>query len=281
MLHGLENGDARALHRTRVATRRLRELLPVLRLDAVLADKLGRRLRKVTERLGPVRELDVLMALAAELDESDRYPSGALTRLTAIVDKERKTQRRKLAAKAPVAELHRLARKLEEVARDVEQRRPDRARGPASERSVLWAAQARVARRAGRLGDAIEAAGAMYLPERLHTVRIGVKKLRYAMEVASASGGAIAPAELRTLKQGQDLLGRLHDVQILIERARRVQASLVPPGVVAWGDLEALVDTLEQDCRRLHGRYMRQRDALAALCERFAGRGRAAARVTA
>ena len=47
--------------------------------------------------------------------------------------------------------------------------------------------------------------------------------------------------------------------------------------------LEALVDVLEDDCRRLHARYMRERDALIALSSRLAGRARsmAARRVTA
>src|SRR4029077_2898796 len=63
MLHGLADGDVRALHRTRVAARRLREILPVLELDPDVARRLGRRLRKVTERLGVVLELDVLASL--------------------------------------------------------------------------------------------------------------------------------------------------------------------------------------------------------------------------
>ena len=71
MLHGVERGDVRAIHRTRVATRRLREVLPILQLDATLARKLGRRLKRVTERLGAVRELDVLML---HIDEIARRP---------------------------------------------------------------------------------------------------------------------------------------------------------------------------------------------------------------
>ena len=43
--------DVDALHRTRVASRRLRELLPVLRLDGRTTRKLDRRLKRVTKRL--------------------------------------------------------------------------------------------------------------------------------------------------------------------------------------------------------------------------------------
>jgi len=81
MLHGLEDGDVRAVHRTRVASRRLREVLPILQLDPEVSEKLSRRLRKVTQRLGVVRELDVLLALIDELAGSDRYPTTALARV--------------------------------------------------------------------------------------------------------------------------------------------------------------------------------------------------------
>src|SRR3954451_15107242 len=72
LLQGVEDGDVKALHRTRVASRRLREVLPVLQLEPKLADKLGRRLRKVTERLGSVREFDVLLGLVDDLKEVGR-----------------------------------------------------------------------------------------------------------------------------------------------------------------------------------------------------------------
>lgn len=279
MLHRLEKGDVHAIHRTRVATRRLRELLPVLQLEAGVAEKLSRRLRKATARLGSVRELDVLMLLINELHESDRYPVDALARVAAAVDRDLEKQRERLMAKAPIAELHRLARKLERVASKVESSGQGGAvrRHPGT-RGWQWAADARVVRRAGRLRDAIEEAGAVYLPERLHAIRIAVKKLRYVMEVASDGGAPIAPADLRALKHAQGLLGRLHDLQILVGRARQAQGVPMPPDVVMWRTLGTLVDMLERDCRRLHGRYMRERDALAALSGRLVDRGHAAVR---
>ena len=68
----------------------------------------------------------------------------------------------------------------------------------------------------------------------------------------------------------QNVLGRLHDLQVLIDRARDVQASLTPPDITAWRELDGLVLALEEDCRRLHGRYMHEREALLALCTRLA-----------
>src|SRR6188508_3387603 len=78
MLHGVEAGDVSAVHHARVATRRLRELLPILQLDRSVAEKLGHRLRRTTRRLGAVRELDVLLLLTEELRESGRHSERAL-----------------------------------------------------------------------------------------------------------------------------------------------------------------------------------------------------------
>ena len=266
VLHAMEQGDVRALHQARVASRRLRELIPMLQLESGTARKLSRRLRKVTSRLGKVRELDVLVVLIDELHVSGRRGSSALGRVGVAVSKARDEARRRLAAHLPVAEMSRLARKLDRIAGELQH--AERASSNAAARSWRWAIDARVAKRAAHLAAAVSDAGALYLPDRLHRVRIAVKKLRYATELATDAAGERAGADLRLLKRVQELLGRLHDLQVLIDRARQTQASLTPPSVTVWRDLDVLMASLEDDCRRLHARYMRARDALAALAER-------------
>src|SRR2546422_281093 len=78
------------------------------------------------------------------------------------------------------------------------------------------------------LAETMAAAGAMYLPDRLHAVRIAVKKLRYAFEVSAEITGRHAPLDLDHLRRTQALLGRLHDLQVLIDRVRQMQASATP-----------------------------------------------------
>jgi len=268
MLHGVEAGNARALHRTRVASRRLRELLPVLQLDCAATGKLGRRLRKVTQRLGAVRELDMLLLLIDELHESGRHDERGLGRIAEAVARDRDKRRQRLLEKPTTVELRRIGDKLSELARKLDEE--DRGRQPA--RGWRWALEARVARRASRLKGAIEAAGAVYLPERLHVVRIALKKLRYGVELSAEAASTPRHPDLRALKRGQDLLGRLQDLQVLIGRVRQVQASLTPPDVTAWHQLDLLVAWLENSCRRLHGRYMRERAALVAICDRVGAR---------
>jgi CHAD domain-containing protein len=264
-LPGVEKGDVRALHQARVASRRLRELLPMFHLEPDTTRKISRRLRKVTSRLGTVRELDVLLLLIDELHVSRRERGAALARVGVRVSKSRDHARKRLTARLPVAEMWRLANKLDKLAGELKV--ADQASSKTAGRSWRWAVDARVASRATRLSAAIHDAGAVYLPERLHAVRIALKKLRYALELSAELGGVKTDGGLRALKRGQDLLGRMHDLQVLIDRGRRVQASLVPPNLTVWRELDALLLSLDDDCRRLHARYMRARDVLLALTD--------------
>ena len=64
----------------------------------------------------------------------------------------------------------------------------------------------------------------MYAPERLHAVRIAAKKLRYGLELAADSGLKQAAPHVRTIKRAQDMLGKLHDLQVLQTHVAAVQA---------------------------------------------------------
>src|SRR5215467_12630901 len=138
LLHELGEGDVRALHRTRVASRRLREILPVLQLKADLSNRLGRRLKHVTAELGRVRELDVLQTLVGELRESGRYDLQALRRVALALAAEQAQAREKLDERLPLSELQRLGRKLEKVGDDLKGKKPSK--------GWRWAVEARVTR---------------------------------------------------------------------------------------------------------------------------------------
>lgn len=260
LLHELEEGDFRALHRTRVASRRLREILPVLELKRDIAMRLGRRLKHVTIELGRVRELAVLQKLVTELRESGRHDSQALRRLSAALAAEHAQARERLAAHLPTAALRRLARKLEKVADQLQDRKPSR--------GWQWAVDARVTRRAEDVVQTLNAAGSIYLQERLHDVRIALKKFRYALEISREASGAKLSPDLKALKRTQDILGHLHDRQILIDRIRQIQPAVVPPDITAWRKLDDLVVSLENECRRLHAKFLRREGTVRAICER-------------
>jgi CHAD domain-containing protein len=267
-LPGVESGKAGAVHHARTASRRLRELLPVLEIDPHMARRLGRRLKKTARRLGRVREVDVLAGLIDELRGSPKVPARALKRLTDELGHARGSAKHAASPEDAADDLRRLGRKLAGLLDDLN----ELDRGRSRSRGWQWAIDARVAHRAAALKAAVRDAGGLYVPERLHQVRLAVKKLRYGIELSSEAAGVKNGADLRLLKREQDLLGRLRDLQVLVERVRRVQAHLTPPDLSAWHDLDAVVSALDAQCRRLHARYVRDRAALIALSDRLGAR---------
>ena len=83
-------------------------------------------------------------------------------------------------------------------------------------------------------------------------------------------------ADIAVLKAAQDLLGHLHDFEMLLVRAREVQATLSPPDLRAWQGLGSLMNVVECECRQLHARYMRDRTDLVAIANRMGASTRAA-----
>lgn len=262
MLPGARDGDVRAVHQARVATRRLREALPL-----ISAGKAGRRLERVarslTGVLGTVRELDVALQMLQELTRSNGAPASAIAALRSAISNERLILQREAAKQIDAIDVERLERKAMQAL----ERRAVESGHPVDRQARVLAARRRAARRAQRVEGAVDAAGAIYLPDRLHQVRIAVKKLRYALEIVRDLIRSRAEARIRFLKRMQDLLGRMHDLEVLIARTRGLQAAAVPDLQLS-ADLDHLVRRLETEARQLHGRYLAQRRALLDLCNR-------------
>src|SRR5262249_15999854 len=147
-----------------------------------------------------------------------------------------------------VPELRRIARQLEAVSDALR----DADGGARHAEQWRWAVDARIASRAAALSKAMDEAGAVYLPQRLHGLRIAAKDLRSAIEIGCEASGESAPAELSSSKRAQRLLGRLHDLHVLIDCVRRVQGSGPEIDFAGRRELSALGQSLEDVCRRLH-----------------------------
>ena len=280
-------GDVTSVHQARVATRRLREALPLVTRGSSL-QKHRRRVRRLTRALGPVRELDVALLTLDEFADkgtgsrSGRQQGTAPSRsgrqanvprpgvppLQQAIRQERTRMQVDLRRTIDRTRLAKLSAKLVAAARKRDKEGP-------SPRSVdprqLAAARDRASRRAERLRIKIENAAAIYLPERLHEVRIAAKKLRYAMEIVRDLSRSRATARILTLKRAQDLLGRIHDLEVLIARTRGIQGSPNAPTLRASADMDLLVRGLETECRRLHGRYIAMRAPLLTICDHVSG----------
>lgn len=256
-LPGAVKGDDRAVHQARVASRRLRESVPVLStgLKGSKANKARRKIRRLTSALGMVRELDVALKLIDELAAPGHVPRTAIDELRAHILTERQKRRDTMLERLDALDTEKLNRRLASVSEAVG--------GAASAhwRDVL---AKRLLKRGKRLGTAIKDAGQLYAPERLHQVRIATKKLRYGLELAA--GGGVRPAAplVRTLKRVQELLGRIQDLQVLREHAAEIQAG-ANGGRVPRAAFDTIAERIEDECRRLHARYVAASPGLEAL----------------
>src|SRR5688572_16748406 len=240
-------GRTAGLHKTRVASRRIREALPVVGACASPSKvkKLNKKMRQLTRCLGPIRELDVELDILEGESKAERGPGRAVEAVRRDVTFRRQVLRRELAENAPVGDVKKLIRKLERLGRSAQAGTKKADKSADQWRAVL---ATRLLRRARGLRATLVEAGSLYAPDRVHGVRIAIKKLRYALEIANDAGVPGAAVLVRSLKRQQERLGRLHDLELLLKHIRSTD------GLRAAGsrgnDLGAYADSLERDCRR-------------------------------
>ena len=264
MLPSARAGDVTSVHQARVATRRLREALPLVVRGSSLR-KRRRTVRRLTRSLGPVRELDVALLTLDEFAGTGEVPRAGVQSLHQTIRQERARMHADMRRSIDRTRQDKLAAKLVAASK---KRFQEGGRPSVVDPKQLVEARARAARRAERLRITIENAAAIYLPDRLHEVRIATKKLRYAMEIVRDLTRSRATVQIATLKRAQDLLGRIHDLEVLIARTRALQGSQNAPTLRVSADMDLLVRRLEMECRRLHGRYIAMRAPLLAICDR-------------
>jgi CHAD domain-containing protein len=273
-LPAAKDGDVKSLHQARVATRRLRAAL-VLKAGRK-AEKVARSVRRLTRLLGPARELDVSLLILDELERDGDVPRAAIGRLRISIAEERRRLQEQVRERIDEFDIQKVRKLAIAVAR-----RGSSEKAPRNAEAVALSRD-RTARRVRRLTAAIEHAAGLYLPDRLHDVRIAIKKLRYTLELDSAPrvGRSRNAASLRTLKSMQDLLGRMHDLEVLIARSRSIQSSPGASTLKMSADLDLLVRRLETECRQLHGHYMAERVKLVTLCDRLTRTGERSVRAS-
>jgi CHAD domain-containing protein len=251
--------EVEGIHQARVASRRLRELVPALAHagDAREARRLRRDLRMVTRLLGPSRELDVALMTLRAVEARRPGLESAVAAVQAHIARERAEAGRLAHTRAESVDVGGLADGVGALAA--------RHGTPAAARGCARRVAARLGRRAGELEQSVVDAGLMFAPGPLHAVRIAVKKFRYALEVAERLGQFRLAGSMRRLKDLQNLLGDLHDLQVLAGIVRDVGAQAT--GALRR-QLEALVETVDHEIRALHGRFVTERDLIVVLLTR-------------
>lgn len=203
--------DPEAVHEMRVVTRRLRTALRALVEHVRAPRRLRQELRWLAGKLGAVRDDDVILALlgtdglrGAGTDERLR-----LARLTRRLAKRRERHRTALVAALARRRYDRL---LDDLAEFAEAPMPVHADGAMASRALAEVSE--------RLNAAIAQSTGMSAtspaPEALHDLRIGFKRLRYALDLHAAACGLAYDVERKLARQMQDVLGEIHDRDLLL-----------------------------------------------------------------
>ncbi|MGH9311652.1 MAG: CHAD domain-containing protein [Vicinamibacterales bacterium] len=255
-LPGVREGSNDAIHDARVATRRLREALPLLGSSGRERERARRWLKKTGQGLGRIRDLDVMLDLA--IATVRRLPAAAVPLQHLLLELRGSRD----------ARLRRAVKRLER-----EDREPILAILRPSRRATwrLGAGRApwtdiladRILQRADVLETAVTRAGGVNFPRRVHAVRIAAKKLRYALEAADVTATNHLSGAMTLLKHVQDVLGDLHDRHVFMQTVEARAAEAGPEHGSAFDAVRAYVET---ECRDLHRRYLEERADLVTLC---------------
>jgi CHAD domain-containing protein len=202
------------VHDLRVASRRLRAF--GVTFSDVLGDKtrsrLERKLKRVTNAVGALRDLDVLVALVEEriAGAASDLERASLEHLLETLDERRSVAATKAEKRLQELDTGALCRLVRRAAREVIARlSPDAGQRAYArtllERLILDAAEQEPPR------DGAEHA------EQLHRLRIDIKEIRYALEFFEPVLGAHFWILYERAAALQELLGTHHDLTVLGE----------------------------------------------------------------
>ncbi|HEY1387106.1 MAG TPA: CHAD domain-containing protein [Ktedonobacterales bacterium] len=208
-----DHSDVEDIHQMRVATRRLRTMAHLLETTQAFRRKRVQRLRKqlqpLADRLGGVRDLDILLESLAEYEHSIKaVGETSETHSTLREDieqrREKALKRLRKTLRLPKTQhmLHdpdKIAKRLVTRNQSAEQLLVRHVAG-----SALWSRYEAILRFEAEVDGAKEAS-------QLHPLRIACKHLRYALELFSDDDDPCAQSLLTTLKEVQTHLGDLQD----------------------------------------------------------------------
>ena len=247
---GVRDADVESIHQARIALRRIRAALQVLYESDSDEIELCRYLGRA---LGRVRDLDVMQELFIGVGTRLPAAASAVGAIRRNVDRDRSRAARRLIKTLDDVKLRPLARL------------PKRQRLPRLSFWTDWrvALPSQLAQRTASLREAIDLTPATYMPNRLHRVRIAMKKLRYTLEVTWAAGVSIDQRLMRDLRKTQDLLGGMHDLHV----AGRLVDQFDAPDKTVASELNLLEAVMTADLSALHAKYLSRRDRLRAMCD--------------
>lgn len=240
---GVREGDPVAVHRSRVAVRRLRSLLRVFRrlLHRRRSERVRRELAALGEALGRVRDVDVLRAGLLErpdaaVEGAGRVSPAVRDRVARELDERRRTAMDRLVAFLDSDQHARLTHRLVHLAAEAPWK--DRARGPAT--VVLPPFAERAARRVDRRLRRWDTATDTHRQRGLHEARKAAKAVRYAEEALVPALGHGAESAAGRWEAVTELLGAAQDAAVGREFLAHLAADHPEAGEDVTSGLEAL-----------------------------------------
>lgn len=212
--------DADGIHDARVATRRLKAAMGLL--DPVLTDdhrkSFEKVMKKLRRRLGPLRDLDVMIDHLGKLQSRPAHAAAAAWLRERL---ERRREDEQASAKGRVGSADTLSKlgAWWHVREEIEEARE------AADTLLGQSLHLQLDAFAERAGGVVrQLAGAVDSAERHdpHELRIAGKLLRYTLELAQSQGHKLPAAIMRDFKQMQESLGNWHDDVVLMQQAMQV-----------------------------------------------------------
>ena len=229
-------GSKKGIHDLRVAVKRFREAFRLFR--PVLQKKTFRRHREwiedLNDALGEVRDRDVALVQLRKLTAGPAEPPRSVADLLARLESERLGSAGALAAMLDRLQLEgapaQLAARIESIEQQAASGRPTHEFARERVRERLFDVRARWA-----------AARREATPESMHRVRIGNKRLRYAIEPFLRMLGKEVRRLYRSASRFHDVLGDLHDADSMAVMLETSMAGASKSERRAWEGLSVKV----------------------------------------
>src|SRR5882672_7453359 len=231
-------GDSKKwIHDLRVAVKRFREAFRLFR--PVLRKKTFRKHREwiegLNDALGEVRDRDVALGRLRKLTAGLAEPSGSVAGLVARLESERIAAAAALAAMLDRLQLEGVPAQLAARIELIEQE------AAAGQATTYAFARERARERLLGVRARWAAARREATPESLHRLRIGNKRLRYAIEPFSRMLGKEVRRLYRSALRFHDVLGDLHDADSMAVMIETAMAGASKPERRAWEGLSVKV----------------------------------------
>jgi CHAD domain-containing protein len=235
-----------AVHKMRVATRRLRSALATFRplLDQDITEPLRDELKWIATILGDARDAEVMRERVDEL--TDEQPPELLIgpvrrRLAGVLDSRYDEAHRRSVEAMQSPRYFALVDRLDALAADPPW--TDVASQPADQ-VLLAPVRKDYKRLRRRVADANAAPDTTTRNERLHEVRKAAKRARYAAETLEPAYGSAARQFAKSTKKVQSVLGDHHDSVVILPLLRQVamQAHLNHENAFTYGRLHGSED---------------------------------------